>query len=296
VSEGENSTPKIVVGVDGSKNAVAALRWAVDAAGPRHAVVEAINVWQIPALAYGSPGGYPPVDPRDMQRAAEAVVDSALAEIVPGEVKVFSRCAEGYPLDVLRHAADEPDVIATVVGARGHGGLAGLVLGSVSHALSHHLSKPLVIVPATWQPHPAPAQPTIVVGVDGSPGSARALAWAVADAELTGRIVEAVMVWPLPDPVLPAHVPLDAVEGTDHEHSVERTLDLLVADARREGVETRAVVLQGHPAGKLIERAATAELLVVGTRGHSRAHELVTGSVSHATTHQSPVPVVVVPS
>ena len=296
MSEGASATPKMIVGVDGSKNAVAALRWAVEAAGPRQAVVEAIYVWQIPALAYGAPGGYPPVDPRDMQQAAEAVVDSAMAEITPGEVKVLSRCEEGYPLDVLRRAADEPDVIATVVGARGHSGLAGLVLGSVSHALTHHLTKPVVIVPATWEAHPSPTKPTIVVGVDGSPSSARALAWAVADAEVTGRRVEAVMVWPLPDPVLPARAPLAASEGVDHQLAVERTLELLVADARKEGVETSAVVLQGHPAERLIERAATAELLVVGTRGHSRAHELVTGSVSHATTHQSPVPVVVVPS
>lgn len=295
MSQGTNPTPKIIVGVDGSKNAVAALRWAVEAAGPRRGVVEAIYVWQIPALAYGAPGGYPPVDPRALQQAAEAVVDSAMAEMVPGEVKVLSRCEEGYPLDVLRRAADEPDVIATVVGARGHSGLAGLVLGSMSHALTHHLTKPVVIVPATWEPHPATAKPTIVVGVDGSPGSARALAWAVADAEVTGRRVEAVMVRPLPDPVLPAGAPA-ASDGTDPQSSVERTLELLVADAGKEGVEATAVVLQGHPAEKLIERAAAAELLVVGTRGHSRAHELVTGSVSHATTHQSPVPVVVVPS
>lgn len=296
MSEGVSSTPKLIVGVDGSKNAVAALRWAVAAAGPREAVVEAVYVWQIPALAYGAPGGYPPVDPRDMQQAAQAVVDSAVAEITPGDVKVLTRCEEGYPLDVLRRAADEPDVIATVVGARGHSGLAGLVLGSVSHALTHHLTKPLVIVPPSWEAHRTQAKPTIVVGVDGSPSSARALAWAVADAEVTGRRVEAVMVWPLPDPVLPAHTPLAEVDVADEKHPFAQTLQTLVADARKEGVDTSAVVLQGHPAERLIEQAATAELLVVGTRGHSRAHELVTGSVSHATTHQSPVPVVVVPS
>jgi nucleotide-binding universal stress UspA family protein len=79
-------------------------------------------------------------------------------------------------------------------------------------------------------------------------------------------------------------------------HPLAQTLETLVADARKEGVETRGVILQGHPAQRLIEQAATAELLVVGTRGHGRAYEMLAGSVSHATTHQSPVPVVVVPS
>lgn len=295
MSEAVYSSPKIIVGVDGSDNATCALRWAIDAAEARVAVVEAIYAWQFPALAYGSPGGYPPIDPRAMVDAAEQLVESKKESLDTGEVKVFTRCEEGYPTDVLRRAAEEPDVIAMVVGARGHSGVAGLVLGSVSHALTHHLTKPLVIVPPQWHPASKPSPVRIVVGVDGSENSARALAWAVAHAEPNRAFVEAVMVWPVPDPVLPVRVPLGAIEAADRHNSVEGKVLDFVRKAEKEGVQVRTLVLQGHPARTLLEQAKDADLLVVGTRGYGRAREFVSGSVSHSCTSHSRVPVAVIP-
>jgi nucleotide-binding universal stress UspA family protein len=80
---------------------------------------------------------------------------------------------------VLAKAAHEPDVVLLVVGARGHGGVAGLLLGSVSHSLTHSSTKPLVIVPQDWRARPpSDVRPRIVVGVDGSRPADNALRWA----------------------------------------------------------------------------------------------------------------------
>jgi nucleotide-binding universal stress UspA family protein len=102
------------------------------------------------------------------------------------------------------------------VGARGHGGLIALLLGSVSHALTHCCPKPVVIVPSGWPPEGAEVNGRkIVVGVDGSPESERVLAWAIHEGEARNAPVEAVMVWATPSRVLPAHPPLSELAVTD---------------------------------------------------------------------------------
>ena len=141
----------------------------------------------------------------------------------------------------------------------------------------------------------------IVVGVDGSPGSEQALRWAIEQANLADASVEAVASWQ--DPVASAYysfgfspVVVDdedwaALTGKYLQASVGRALEGL---SSVRPVVTR--VVQGHPAQVLLDAAAGARLLVVGTRGHGTLAGMLLGSVSQHCVQHAPCPVVVVPA
>jgi nucleotide-binding universal stress UspA family protein len=136
----------------------------------------------------------------------------------------------------------------------------------------------------------------IVVGVDGSESSKAALAWAVRQAALTGAGVDAVHAWH--DPVsysygygysMPLPVP-------DMEKFAAKVLDEAVAEAADQapGVEIRPVLVKDYPAQALLDAAKGAELLVVGSRGHSGLAEALLGSVGQHCVHHAECPVVVI--
>jgi nucleotide-binding universal stress UspA family protein len=153
---------------------------------------------------------------------------------------------------------------------------------------------------------------TIVVGVDGSPGSDDALRWALAEARLRGSRLRGVYAYELPrTPVTDAGlgvaggmaVPV-AVEddGEQLRQAVETEARALVDAALRragadaiEGVEIDRVVTQGPPAATLIESARNAELLVLGSRGRGGFLGLLLGSVSQQCAQHPPCPVVILP-
>lgn len=133
----------------------------------------------------------------------------------------------------------------------------------------------------------------VVVGVDGSEQSVRALQWAAREAERRGAALEVVAVWhsPYQDMWVPSDPP-----GTDHlaplRHHVDRLVAGVVGDPPT--VEAEVIVVDGHPAHVLLERAEGADLLVVGNRGRGGVAGAVLGSVSlHCVAH-APCPVVVV--
>lgn len=139
---GEHST--IVVGVDGSPESRAALRWALAEARLRGADVQAVYVWSIPVIPGRELGPSYVLPMEDLRAEAGAVLDAVLADEVTDGVQVTPVVVEGNPADMLVEAGKEADLL--VVGSRGHGGFAGLLLGSVSAQLAHHAACPLVIV------------------------------------------------------------------------------------------------------------------------------------------------------
>ncbi|MFJ4920358.1 universal stress protein [Streptomyces sp. NPDC088725] len=135
----------------------------------------------------------------------------------------------------------------------------------------------------------------IVVGVDGSESSLKALAWAVRQAKLTGDKVEALISWETPtstwavmSPAVPADFDPEQLAGKILAESVEKTV----------GVDAVSTIDQqvvgGHAAQVLVDRSATASLVVVGDRGHSEFAAALLGSVSQHVTHHAKSPVVVV--
>jgi nucleotide-binding universal stress UspA family protein len=135
----------------------------------------------------------------------------------------------------------------------------------------------------------------IVVGVDGSSSSKEALRWAVDEAERRGDIVEVVLVWdnPYRDMWLPSNPP-----GTDplahFRVALDRTVSAVLGDHPAVTIET--VVLEGHAAPILVDRAHGADMLVIGSRGHGRLAGAFLGSVSFNCAAHSPCPVVIVRS
>jgi nucleotide-binding universal stress UspA family protein len=286
---------KIVVGVDGSVGSRVATAWALDEAARRDAEVETVFAWALPTLAYSAPGYVQP-EPKEIEAEGEELLAQTLALVsATTHVKVHSRVCDGRPVEALRRVAEEPDVRLLVVGSRGHGDLAELVLGSVSHALSHRSPKPLVIVP---QPAPGPAAAArkgrIVVGVDGSPTADAALKWAAEEALIRDATLEVVVAWTVSRAVFPTRFPIPrSVELGLHKAAQEIADDALALIDLPIG-RVEAQVRRGGASSVLIQRAGVADLLVVGRRGLNRAQEALLGSVSHACAHHSPVPIAIV--
>ncbi|EGX54482.1 universal stress protein [Streptomyces zinciresistens K42] len=136
----------IVVGVDGSPASLEALRWALDEARLRAAALRVVHAWS--SLYHGSEIARLATEAatrEPLQRAAEQTLDAALAH-TPGTetADIERRVVEGPPTPALIEAAQGADLL--VVGSRGRGGFASLLLGSVSHQCAQHAPCPIVIV------------------------------------------------------------------------------------------------------------------------------------------------------
>jgi nucleotide-binding universal stress UspA family protein len=134
---------RIVVGVDGSEAAATALRFAAAEAHRRGASLEVVHAWTFPYLAEASPAM---LDFDFAQGAAELlaqVVRDTLGD-EPG-VPVEQVVVRSTPAEALTTRAEGADLV--VVGSRGRGGFAGLLLGSVSQQVANHAPCPVVIVP-----------------------------------------------------------------------------------------------------------------------------------------------------
>jgi nucleotide-binding universal stress UspA family protein len=137
---------------------------------------------------------------------------------------------------------------------------------------------------------------TIVVGVDGSPGSRKALTWAAAEAAEHGSDLVVVNVWE--HTLLPPAGSVSVSERYVPDPS-QRTADELIQVIKEElgdepPVFVQPVVKQGRPAKVLIEESANADMLVVGPRGHGGFVGLVLGSVSQHVAAYAKCPVTVV--
>lgn len=133
----------------------------------------------------------------------------------------------------------------------------------------------------------------IVVGVDGSPPSLRALEWALDQAEATGATVEAVHAWEVPvNYGAPVAVLPGRALSEEAEQELDRTINRATGGKPPVAVEQR--VVEGHAATALINRAREADLLVVGSRGHGGFVGALIGSVSQHCINHAPCPVVVV--
>lgn len=139
----------------------------------------------------------------------------------------------------------------------------------------------------------------IVVGVDGSDGGRHALAWAVGEAARRGAVLEAVHVWT--PPIAMAPLGAVALPGDDEafEAAARNLFDELLAevdeDVRAGGIAVEPLVIQGHATTVLLERAESADLLVVGSRGHGAFMGMLLGSIAHQCLHHATGPVAVVP-
>jgi nucleotide-binding universal stress UspA family protein len=142
----------IIVGVDGSSTAARALAWAVEEGRLRREAVCAVYVWDVPQAAAAdgpmraTPVGESALDGLEQLRsAAERRLADAVAEL-PDAGAVEQRAVPGRAAEVLIEQSRGAALL--VVGSRGHGAIAGALLGSVSQACAHHAACPVVVVRA----------------------------------------------------------------------------------------------------------------------------------------------------
>jgi nucleotide-binding universal stress UspA family protein len=136
----------MVVGVDGSTEAGRALDWALAEARLRGCRLVVLRAWDYPAFAYGGGLAAVGVSREEFERAACESLDAMIAQRLVEDVAVDRQCIFGPAAQALIAEADRVDASLLVVGSRGYGGFAGLLLGSVSATLAHHAPCPLVII------------------------------------------------------------------------------------------------------------------------------------------------------
>jgi nucleotide-binding universal stress UspA family protein len=144
---------RVVVGVDGSAESLAAARWAIGEARHRHADVDIITCWYPPLVAEASGYQVGFIDADGYARRARTILDAALGSIASDAEEarvegrsVTGRLLEGAPGPTL--VSESKGAALVVVGRRGRGGLTRLLLGSVSRHVADHAECPVVVVTA----------------------------------------------------------------------------------------------------------------------------------------------------
>jgi nucleotide-binding universal stress UspA family protein len=275
---------EMVVGFDTSPASDRALRWAVREADLRGADLTVVYVYDRHRHE---------VDPHretyaaTVDAIARTVVDEAVASaraVVPG-VEIRGLPMFGPAAATLVNAAARGSTI--VVGSRGLGGFRSLLLGSVSEQVATHAVGPVVVV--RGRPD---ADGPVVVGVDGSASAENALGEAMREADLRHVPVTAVFAHPKLDPTVVPKGPPYVEDDVDRREflgtAVARWRD------RFPGVKVDLMVAEGEPAKVLIDASATAQLVVVGSRGHGGFSGLLLGSVGRHLLHHAKCPVMVV--
>ena len=186
-----------------------------------------------------------------------------------------------------------------VVGSRGRGGAIASRLGSTAIALTQQASCPVVVVPnAFGGPVDMETGGDVVVGVDGSPTSQRAVEFAFAEAALRNTGLTAVHAWTLPWLRSTLSIRHEVVNVTrpalQQEAAAVLSESLAEIRPKHPAVPVVEQAVEERPAVALVEASHDAPMLVVGSRGRGGISGLLLGSVSHAVLHQAPCPVAVI--
>lgn len=282
----------VVVGVDDSPGAAAAITWAVDDARARKAPLRIVYAYRW-ELTYGRTPMYfdvPETDLSQPREEAERVVGRAIAAArdIDAGLDITGEAVDG---DAARALIDESSQAAVmVVGSRHHKALGSTILGSVGGAVAARSQCPVIVVrgPAGLPEEHA----SVLVGVDGTEASEPVLEFAFEHASRHGVDVRPVLCW---------HPDLLATMMWRPEppapQGVEAWLSETIAGWRERypDVAVHPGVVREHPVAGLVLAASSQYLLVVGSRGRHALAGTLLGSVSQGVLHHATCPVAVVP-
>lgn len=290
------STRPVVVGLDRSPHATAALEHATALAERRHLPLLLVNAYEPSQFDVRSTAGWSPDAAGVPRNVAERLVDDAVDTLraFHPAVEVRTKVEAGSAVQLLIEESTRASAI--VLGSRGTGGFAELLLGSTTLHLASHATCPVIAVPAPDPTHPAGRG--IVVGVDGSALSDSAMEYSFAEAADLGEPLVAVHAWhDVTRTGVGRMMPLafDPVEVAD-EQRLLLTESLAAWRDKFPDVEVAPKVVYGHPVPALLRYAGKARLLVVGCRGRGSVRSLLLGSVSHGVLHHATGAVAVVHS
>lgn len=289
----ENVKP-IAVAVDGSDEALAAVRWAATEALRRGRRLRVVHAYEWPLPRYGPGFGRPEILREAAFRIGTKKVHLAVEtakRVAPG-LAVETELVLGTAAPVLRKLSEQACLL--VVGSRGLGGFTGLIAGSVAVAMAAHAHCPVVVVRGEV---PDPDGP-VVVGVDGSEASEAAVALAFDEAAVRGCGLVAVHSWSdvafpyVPEPGWPLPIDWDPVI----EHETELLAERLAGWREKyPQVSVERIITHDRPTRALLDAARDrdAALVAVGGRGRGGFTGLALGSVSQAMIHHAPCPVLI---
>ncbi|CAL9435493.1 Universal stress protein [Actinosynnema sp. ALI-1.44] len=280
----------VVVGVDGSSSATAAVRWAAREARRRGVALSVVHACLLVPARVPDPIALPrtyheAVLEQGRQWLAEAAEEAR--RVAPDLVVTTELASGGAAEDLVGRSASAQLV---VLGSRGLGGFTGLLVGSIAVAVATHGHCPVVVVRG------AETGSGVVVGVDGSAAGEAALAFAFDQAAATGAELVAVRTWSDVFVDTAWHQGL-AVDWEPIEAAERELLERQVEPHRaaHPDVAVRLVVARDRPAHALVAHSRDAALVVVGSRGRGGFRGLLLGSTSQALVHHAECPVVVVP-
>ena len=292
---------ELVVGFDESPESESALDWAAQEAAQRGLAVVVMYAANPPAVLPWTSGALLPTLP-DLRHTAAKVARRGAEQVRRRHegVPVRSTGLVGGPAAELVALSESASLV--VVGHRPTSGIPGSSLGSVSFALSAHARCPVVVVQGDGGRRHGPQRP-VVVGVDSSRSSLRAVSFAAASAEASGADLVVVSAWSRPgrEPWM-RDLWSDPARTADQFAAAYENAASCVRDAmahveqERPGVTTIARTPEGPPTEALLAEAEAegAGLVVVGPRGHGGFAGLTLGSVTRAVLRQADLPVAVV--
>ncbi|GAA3023217.1 universal stress protein [Kitasatospora albolonga] len=285
----------LLVGVDGSPESRAAVTWAAAEAARRGTElrISHVQTWSDDARsAPGAPGG--------VRGLTEQLLDETAAEVRrahPGLTVRAELLVGGDPADLLVRSAEQAG--ALVLGSRGLGGFAGLVVGSVGLAVAARCERPTVLVRASSSETTGGHQKgEVVVGVDSHAPSSVTLEFAFRQADLLGAKLRAVHGWELPaawsySGWVPPHETWEKLGNIELER-----LDTAVNPVRDRYPDVPVILdaRAGTAAGAVVEASRdAAALVVVGRRRRPHPVGMRLGPAAHAVLHHAYAPVAVVP-
>ena len=285
-------TAGIVVGVDGSAESDAAVRWASREAALHQVSLRLVHV--VNPLVTSWPMGPMQGNVTDWQQdnashvleQARKTVESCIAE--PQFRDVHTEVLQSAVVPSLVDAAGQDQLI--VVGNRGIGAVGRALLGSVSAGLVHHAQCPVAVVHADHLP-PADSAAPVLLGIDGSPASEAAIA--VAFEEASRRCVDLVALHAWSDVAV---FPILGMDWREYEDQGREILGERLAGWQQEypAVRVQRRIVCDQPAHWLIRESEHAQLVVVGSHGRGGFASMLLGSVSSAVAQSVRVPVIVV--
>ncbi|MFG3294235.1 universal stress protein [Streptomyces sp. NPDC048179] len=293
------STAPVIAAVDGSDDSLRALDWAVDAARRRGTSLRVVHVRQYAAwgqpdvLVAGEPDG--PGDPvldevRDRLRTGT------------GEPAAEYVALEGAPTALLPQLGADAQLL--VLGSRGRGGFASLLLGSNGLAAARDAGCPVVVVPRpgreVHEELPAAPRPRVVVGVDVDSPDDATLAFAFAEAAGRDALLQVIAAypWPVQSWAAAGGMVPPAVDQDEVEHETRTLAEGFLAPHLKNHPDVRTQILAppGDAAGLLVSASKDADLVVVGRhRRRPLAPARMMGSVTQAVLLHAAAPVAVVP-
>ncbi|WP_031469562.1 universal stress protein [Sciscionella sediminilitoris] len=283
--------PPIMAGIDGSATALLAVEWAAEQANARNLALRIVHAIGVPKAGYGKNLTPPSVyfDAVEHEGRAHIAEATTAARKHHPELAISTVLEREHPVRLLTRLSETAKLL--VLGSRGSGTFSGMLLGSTSAATTAHAHCPVAVI----HDH-VPETGPVVVGIDGSPASETAIAWAFEEAALRDTELRAVHTWTdYVSDIAYARASLAVAEWKWHETEQDEILAERLAGWQEHypEVTVRRIVARDKPAHLLREQAENARLLVIGSRGHGGFTGLLLGSTSHNLLHHPPCPVLI---